>query len=313
MKVNGLSGLVNLGNTCYMNSIIQCLSNIKQFNKKIIEYNGNCQIILQFKKILIEIWKENYPISPKSFKKTIDNDLQKYSGNEQHDAHEFLLDFFELLHKEMGEKYNSNSISNNINILKANNIWDSYFNSSKSIISSLFYGQYVNYITCEGCENVSHTFDPFIDINIYCNKPDKTIKKLIKDRFARNYIYKPCEECNGNTESDTEHEIISYIYKLPEILLVYINRFTKTSKNNNNNNLIIDNEINLSNYSMDNNVIYTLKSIICHTGNLNSGHYFSLVKNGNNWYCFNDNKVTLFNISNIDKSSPYILFYDKNK
>ena len=37
--INGLTGLTNQGNTCYMNSIIQCLSNCKDFRNFILNDN----------------------------------------------------------------------------------------------------------------------------------------------------------------------------------------------------------------------------------------------------------------------------------
>ena len=58
---------------------------------------------------------------------------------------------------------------------------------------------------------------------------------------------------------------------------------------------------------------YELISIINHTGNKDSGHYYSLIKINNNWFEFNDENVTQINKPNLNSNISYIMFYQKKK
>jgi len=307
----GLTGLVNLGNTCYINCVLQSLCHTKNFRKYILEYVGEDEILNLLKKVCIEIWKENQIISPKTFVNKIKKINSKYNNVIQHDSSEFLSDLFDYIHENTGIKNEKKVkfVPNNKNIILANEIWDKSVNNKSSVISSLFNGQFSKQRICQGCDNISYFFDVFLYINIEAN--DRSISNLIKNRFARDFIYKSCENCNPDNSTDTEHQVLSYIYKLPEILIIYISRFSDKN-NKNNNKIILDKKLDLSDYSMENETEFKLKSVICHTGNLNSGHYYNIIKNYGKWYLFNDHQVTLIDFETIQESSDsYILFYEK--
>ena len=244
-----MSGLCNLGNTCYINCIIQSLSNITDFRNVILDYSGDNNTLNILKKIFVELWKENQIISPVSFVNNIKKIFPKYNNHEKHDASEFLLDLFDYIHENDGTNSVNVTKTKNKNIILAVDTWDKSLNYSSSVITQLFYGQYCKHIICQGCDKTTYHFDVFLYLDIKSN--DVSVQILIKNRFSRDYFYKSCEECNGNQDSDTEHVVITSIYKLPKILIIYIylNKII-------NNNIIIDKQIDLSDYSMDTNIIY---------------------------------------------------------
>lgn len=114
---SGLSGLINLGNTCYMNAVIQCLSNTKPLTDFILSYGyrrylrnkhrqedvGNL-LIVQFDKLLTGIWSDNYTIRPSSFKSALIHKKMSYQLPTQEDAHEFLQFLMENLHSEISRE-----------------------------------------------------------------------------------------------------------------------------------------------------------------------------------------------------------------
>lgn len=128
---NGLSGLYNLGNTCYINSIIQCLSHLSKFKNyvtnnvyrddlitnikdQITNSNPNLKdnidlisklietkIIYQLDRIFTSLWQEygnTYRIV--TFCKLLGLIRHKYRFNQQHDTHEFLIDIFDIIESE---------------------------------------------------------------------------------------------------------------------------------------------------------------------------------------------------------------------
>ena len=54
---------------------------------------------------------------------------------------------------------------------------------------------------------------------------------------------------------------------------------------------------------------FNLAAAINHSGNLDSGHYTGLVKDGEMWWHYNDKAVVRLNLDDINKSLPYVLFY----
>jgi len=132
-NIYGLTGLINQGNTCYMNSILQCLSNCKDFrnfilNKEIIHILNNSDNIyvakkkldntltFQLKRIFSYLWFNDYKvIELSSFRKIFCKKIQMFQNFNQHDSQEALLCIIDTIHEEIAQKYQI--IPNNKDIL----------------------------------------------------------------------------------------------------------------------------------------------------------------------------------------------------
>jgi ubiquitin carboxyl-terminal hydrolase 4/11/15 len=120
----GIVGLKNLGNTCFMNSSLQCLANTVPLVDYFLGYNWNeeinCEnplgtggvIAEEFGNLMSQMWSASEgckPIVPKSFKGAISQFQSQFHGNNQHDAHELLSFLVDGLHEDLNRVVKSSS------------------------------------------------------------------------------------------------------------------------------------------------------------------------------------------------------------
>ena len=204
---HGISGLYNLGNTCFMNSIIQCLSNTEDLTKYfLLDYyeqemnlgnrlgsNGN--LAESYSKLIKLLWnnKNNEAINPDFFIIQIMNKLNQYRSLNQQDAHEFLSLLLDNLHEDINRIINKPYIElkeqkENENDEEASyRWWKSHRLRDNSIISDLFYGQLKCNIKCLNCNRNSITYSPFMFLPL--NLPIISHKVNIKFFYNKNCYF----------------------------------------------------------------------------------------------------------------------------
>ena len=180
----GATGLHNLGNTCFMNSAVQCLSNTKPltryFSEKLFEYELNKSNPLGMKGVLakrygdliIDLWSGIYrSIAPVKLRCTIGRYAPRFNGFQQHDSQEFLSFLLDGLHEDVNrvhekpyvELKDSNGRPDSI---VAQEAWENHGKRNQSIIVDLFQGQLKSQVRCLHCSHCSVTFDPFTFLSL---------------------------------------------------------------------------------------------------------------------------------------------------
>ena len=183
----GLVGLNNIGNTCFMNTSLQCLSNCQiltnyflndyyiPFVNKNNPIGSKGKLVESYVELIKHLWFGNEnSIEPYDFKETIGEINIMFKGFQQHDTHEFLSFLLGELHEDLNKVLNKPYISINENLHFNNEIQQfQYFQKlflsrNQSIIIDLFYGMFKSTVYCinNNCKHISNTFDPYSIISL---------------------------------------------------------------------------------------------------------------------------------------------------
>ncbi|KAG0273876.1 CSN-associated deubiquitinating enzyme Ubp12 [Linnemannia exigua] len=180
----GLCGLSNLGNTCFMNSALQCLSNTPDLTRYFLagawgdELNPDNplgmggEVARAYANVMDKIWNGTSKVfSPREFKQTIGRFAPSFTGYHQHDSQELLAFLLDGLHEDLNrikkKPYTEVPDSNGRpDDEVASDCWNIHKARNDSIIVDLFQGQYKSTLVCPECEKVSVTFDPFMYLSL---------------------------------------------------------------------------------------------------------------------------------------------------
>ena len=163
----GKCGGHNLGNTCFMNSSIACISNCTELTyyflkgdyKKDINENNKLgmqgELAKSWGNLLHEYWVENTKVgNPRNFKNTIGMKAVKFRGYSQHDSNEFMSIFLDYLSEDLNRTTKKEYIElkekqeNETDEECAKRFWECNLKRNDSIITDLFCGQFKSTITC---------------------------------------------------------------------------------------------------------------------------------------------------------------------
>ena len=195
-STHGLCGGKNLGNTCFMNSSIACISNcteltyyflsgdyIKDINKENKLGMGG-KLAMSWGALLQQYWVEKTRVgNPAEFKKTLGDKVKMFRGFGQQDSNEFMNFFIDYLNEDLNGTTQKPYIE--LDSKKedesdeecSKRFWESNLTRNDSVITDLFCGQYKSTIVCPDCGNINITFDPFNTLTLsLVNKSNESDK-----------------------------------------------------------------------------------------------------------------------------------------
>ncbi|NXH05763.1 UBP2 hydrolase, partial [Loxia leucoptera] len=335
--VQGLTGLRNLGNTCFMNSILQCLSNTKELrdyclqNQYLRDLNNNSRmrtaLMSEFAKLIQLLWTSspNESVSPSEFKTQIQRYAPRFVGYNQQDAQEFLRFLLDGLHSEVNRvlvrpRASTDTLDHLPDDEKSRQMWRRYQEREDSRISDLFVGQLKSSLTCSECGYCSTAFDPFWDLSLPIPKKgygEVTLMDCLR-LFTKEDVLdgdeKPtCCRCKARTRCTKKFSI----QKFPKILVLHLKRFSESRIRSSKLTTFVNfplKDLDLREFASQscNHAIYNLYAVSNHSGTTMGGHYTAYCKSpvSSEWHTFNDSRVTPMSSSHVRSSDAYLLFYE---
>ncbi len=316
----GLYRFINKAGECYINSILQILFHndliLKTFNsinKTHVnkEQNGG-NLIFAVQNLLIEIKNHESLLDPIGIKNAMILINEDYKNNSA-DANDFICDFINELTMEIPkkDKYTIDLPSEEIASLALKKLIKRFYNRNNSIFIDLFYGNsFIEYYCQKNNHLIDIKFNNFItiDLSIYSfiARNSVNIEEILDDNFSlkkqdNTKICKICQE-----EIPFSERI--YIYNLPKILILYINR--NINDHFYNNKIEFNEELNMKKYIKNEKIFNTKYKLFGIIQNIN-GHFNAATINNydKKWYFFNDEKEPLLLNNDIYKFNPVFIFY----
>lgn len=191
----GVTGLVNHGNTCFINAVLQCiahtdilaeyfvldkykidLSRRNKLNSK--KFGSKGELTEQLALLLKALWACKYhPDLTIAFKQVVEKHGSQYKGRQQHDALEFLQWLLDKVHEDLNtaskRKFKSVKTSGKPDEVIAAETLENYKRCNNSFIQGVFQAQYRSSLSCSRCKSQSNTFDPFQCLSVQLPQVNK--------------------------------------------------------------------------------------------------------------------------------------------
>jgi len=332
---SGAAGLRNIGNTCFMNSVLQCLGSTKllmsyllkdSYTQDINTSNSAMKgsLVKAFATVIKSLWKGGGRIvDPSSLKGAINRFAPRFSGYNQEDSQEFLRYLLEGLHEDVNRVLTkpqpiNTEIDSSLSVCEqAMEAWKRYLRRDNSYLVDMFVGQLRSTLKCRECGHESVTFEPFWDISLPIPSKSGEVSLLdCFDSFTSEEVLAgdempTCEQCKTRRECTKRFSI----YKLPKVLVLHLKRFSPTERYRQKLSTVV--KFPLTGLSLPCDTSLSTSHFDCyavsnHSGTLYSGHYTAYAKSpqSGQWYSYNDSRVSKCSSSSVMSNENYLLFFE---
>jgi ubiquitin C-terminal hydrolase len=186
LSLNGTVGLRNIGNTCYMNAALQCLSHTTELSNYFLDRKYKKDINLKnplgsqgkvaenYAGLIFELWNGVKSIASPSFLRgEIARQNNNFDNFNQHDSQELLSFLLDALHEDLNliekKPYTDKVESHDANVdrlVLSRQSWVNHLKRNFSFIYKLFFAQFQSEVICKECKTISLTYEPYQIISL---------------------------------------------------------------------------------------------------------------------------------------------------
>ncbi|XP_033827794.1 ubiquitin carboxyl-terminal hydrolase 36 [Periophthalmus magnuspinnatus] len=299
------AGLHNLGNTCFLNSTVQCLTYtpplanylLSKEHSRACHQSGFCMICVMQNHIIQAFANTGNAIKPVSFIRDLKKIARHFRFGSQEDAHEFLRYTIDAMQKACLNGYPKLDRQT----------------QATTLVHQIFGGYLRSRVKCSICKSVSDTYDPYLDIAVEIRQAANIVRALelfVKPDVLSGENAYMCAKCKKKVPATKRFTV----HRTSNVLTLSLKRFANFSGGKITKDVGYPEFLNIRPYMSQTSgdpVMYGLYAVLVHSGySCHAGHYYCYVKASNGqWYQMNDSMVHSSNIKVVLNQQAYVLFY----
>ncbi|ELK38013.1 Ubiquitin carboxyl-terminal hydrolase 36 [Myotis davidii] len=299
------AGLHNLGNTCFLNSTVQCLTYtpplanylLSREHARSCPQGSFCMLCVMQNHLVQAFANSGNAIKPVSFIRDLRKIARHFRFGNQEDAHEFLRYTIDAMQKACLSGYAKLDRQT----------------QATTLVHQIFGGCLRSRVKCSVCKSVSDTYDPYLDVALEIRQAANIVRALelfVKpDALSGENAYM-CARCKKKVPASKRFTI----HRASNVLTLSLKRFANFSGGKITKDVGYPEFLNIRPYMSQSSgepVVYGLYAVLVHSGySCHAGHYYCYVKASNGqWYQMNDSLVHSSNIKVVLNQQAYVLFY----
>ncbi|KAL7159602.1 hypothetical protein ABFS83_01G039100 [Erythranthe nasuta] len=305
-------GLLNCGNSCFANVVLQCLAYTRPLVAYVLEkgHRSECQkddwcFLCEFQIHVERASRSLHPFSPMNILSRLPNIGGNLGYGKQEDSHEFMRFAIDTMQSVCLDEFGGEKA-----------VHPSY--QETTLIQHIFGGRLRSQVICAECDNVSNQFENLMDLTVEIHGDAGSLEECLDQFTAKEWLhgdnmYK-CDGCNAYVMAWKRLTI----QRAPNILTIALKRFQSGRFGKLNKRVNFPETLDLRPYMSeleDGNDVYKLYAVIVHVDMLNAsffGHYICYVKDfRGSWYRIDDCKVANVDLDEVLSQGAYMLLYSR--
>lgn len=306
------AGMINVGNTCYLNSTLQALFHVPALVNWLLSDShhgsgcdqndgGECLTCSMAKTLKFSHQKTGDAIKPFCIYSKLRLICKTMSPGDQEDAHEFLRYLLEGMEKAYLIRHKATKLDN--------------YSKETTPVNQIFGGYIRTEVKCLECDHISTTFSHFQDLLVDIRKAN-TLDEALSSYFSQEHLdnndYK-CEACKRRVPATKQFSL----QRPPKVLCVQLKRFSHVGSKNLKN-IGFKQTVDMGPYlwrekgEPSKKLNYKLTSMITHMGpTVNCGHYTAVAQvSSGKYYTFDDSSVRQISLTTVLNTNAYIMIFE---